>query len=375
MKVIREMIIKEFLQIRRDKRMLPIVILAPIIQVILLGYAATVDVKEIPLVVSDMDNSRESREFIARFTNSGYFIVAAYVDHPKKTDEYLDGSKATMAVLIPENFGKNIATGRGTQLQLIADGADANTANISLGYASQITAGFSQSILLNQLLKTSGGVAPPQLKVETRVWFNPDLRSANYMVPGVVALILMIITTTFTSAGIVREKEIGTMEQLLVTPIKPHQLILGKLLPFVIIGFIDVILVLGVAVNLFGIPLKGSIPLLFGLAGLFILTTLGLGLFVSTISHTQQQAMMTAQFFVFFPMIFLSGFTFPIENMPKVIQVITYIIPLRYFLEIIRGLFLKGVGIETLWPQALALLVFGVTILSLSVLRFQKRLG
>ena len=375
MKVIREMIVKEFLQIRRDKRMLPIVILAPIIQVILLGYAATVDVKEIPLVVSDMDNSRESREFVARFTNSGYFIIVAYVDHPKKTDEYLDGNKATMAVLIPENFGKNIATGRGTQLQLIADGADANTANISLGYASQITAGYSQSILLNQLLKTSGGLAPPQLKVETRVWFNPDLRSANYMVPGVVAMILMIITTTFTSAGIVREKEIGTMEQLLVTPMKPYQLILGKLLPFVIIGFIDVILVLGVAVNLFGIPLKGSILLLFGLSGLFILTTLGLGLFVSTISHTQQQAMMTAQFFIFFPMIFLSGFTFPIENMPKIIQAITYIIPLRYFLEIIRGLFLKGVGIETLWPQALALLVFGVTILSLSVLRFQKRLG
>ncbi|MBF8247333.1 MAG: hypothetical protein HW374_133 [Bacteroidetes bacterium] len=375
MKVIREMIVKEFLQIRRDKRMLPIVILAPIIQVILLGYAATVDVKEIPLVVSDMDNSRESREFVARFTNSGYFIIVAYVDHPKKTDEYLDGNKATMAVLIPENFGKNIATGRGTQLQLIADGADANTANISLGYASQITAGYSQSILLNQLLKTSGGLVPPQLKVETRVWFNPDLRSANYMVPGVVAMILMIITTTFTSAGIVREKEIGTMEQLLVTPIKPYQLILGKLLPFVIIGFIDVILVLGVAVNLFGIPLKGSILLLFGLSGLFILTTLGLGLFVSTISHTQQQAMMTAQFFIFFPMIFLSGFTFPIENMPKIIQAITYIIPLRYFLEIIRGLFLKGVGIETLWPQALALLVFGVTILSLSVLRFQKRLG
>ncbi|MEK6565701.1 MAG: ABC transporter permease [Bacteroidota bacterium] len=375
MKAIREMIVKEFLQIRRDKRMLPIVILAPIVQVILLGYAATVDVKEIPLVVSDMDNSRESRELIARFTNSGYFVVAAYVDRPKKIDEYLDGSVATMAVLIPENFGKNIGTGRGTQLQLIADGADANTANISLGYASQITAGYSQSILLNQLLKTSGGLAPPQLKVETRVWFNPDLRSANYMVPGVVAMILMIITTTFTSAGIVREKEIGTMEQLLVTPIKPHQLILGKLLPFVIIGFIDVILVLGVAVNLFGIPLKGSIPLLFGLAGLFILTTLGLGLFVSTISHTQQQAMMTAQFFIFFPMIFLSGFTFPIENMPKIIQAITYIIPLRYFLEIIRGLFLKGVGIETLWPQALALLVFGVTILSLSVLRFQKRLG
>ncbi|HLF20812.1 MAG TPA: ABC transporter permease [Bacteroidota bacterium] len=375
MKAIREMIIKEFLQIRRDKRMLPIIIVAPVLQVILLGYAATVDVREISTVVCDLDNSLESRELISRFTNSGYFEIEAYVDDPRAIDRFLDESRAIIAVVIPKNFGKDIGRGEGTQLQLLADGADANTANISLGYASQIAVGYSQAILLTQLMKRGNLFTPPQLNVQTRVWFNPDLRSANYMVPGVVALILMIITTTFTSAGIVREKEIGTMEQLLVTPIKPHQLILGKLLPFVIIGFIDVSLVLGVAVNLFDIPLKGSVLLLFALSGLFILTTLGLGLFVSTISHTQQQAMMTAQFFIFFPMIFFSGFTFPIENMPAVIQVITYIVPLRYFLEIIRGLFLKGVGIETLWPQALALLVFGVTILSLSVLRFQKRLG
>jgi ABC-2 type transport system permease protein len=216
---------------------------------------------------------------------------------------------------------------------------------------------------------------PAQVLAQTRVWYNPDLRSANFMVPGVVAMVLMIVTTTFAAAAIVREKEIGTMEQLMVTPIKPHELIIGKLLPFIIIGAIDVGLVLGVAVVWFSIPLKGSVLLLYGLSGLFILTTLGLGLFVSTISNTQQQALMTAQFFIFFPFIFLSGFTFPIANMPLAIQVLTYFVPLRYFLEIIRGLFLKGVGIETLWPQAVTLLAFGVIILSLAVMRFQKRLG
>ena len=219
------------------------------------------------------------------------------------------------------------------------------------------------------------GITVPKVTPAMRVWFNPDLRSANYMVPGVVALILMIVTTTFAAVAIVREKEAGTIEQILVTPIKSHEFILGKLLPFVVIGFADVLIVLGVAVNWFDIPLKGSVLLLFALCALFILTTLGLGLFVSTISKTQQQAMMTAQFFIFFPFIFLSGFTFPIENMPTIVQGISYLIPLRYFIEIIRGLFLKGVGLEALWPQTVALLVFGITILSLSVMRFQKRLS
>ena len=374
MKAIRELMVKEFLQILRDKRMLPLVLLAPIIQVILLGYAATVDVKNITLAVYDADESAESRGYLERFTNTGYFTIAGYVDHPDKLDEYLDETRATLAIHIPLGFSRDIGAGKPVKVQLLADGADANTANISLNYAAQITAGYAESLLAERLTRI-GGVSLPRIRAQTRVWFNPDLRSANYMIPGVVALILMIITTTFSAAAIVREKEAGTIEQILVTPIKPYQFMLGKLLPFIIIGFADVILVLGVAVNWFDIPLKGSVLLLFGLCGLFILTTLGLGLFVSTVSRTQQQAMMTAQFFIFFPFIFLSGFTFPIENMPPIIQGITYLIPLRYFIEIVRGLFLKGVGLETLWPQALALLVFGVVILSLSVARFQKRLG
>ena len=375
MKRIRHMMIKEFLQIRRDKRMLPVILIAPIVQVILLGYAATVDVMHIGLAVNDMDRTPETRELVQRFTNTGYFEVVAQTQKPDEVDEYLDNSSATIALILPKGFGEAVRKGEPAAVQLIADGADANTANISLNYARQIIGGFAQEIMTEQFVRRAGGVSIPQVTPEIRVWFNPELRSANYMVPGVVAMILMIITATFTSAALVKEKEIGTMEQLLVTPMRSSELLLGKLMPYVLIGFLDVAIVLGVAVNWFGIPLKGSVLLLFGLSGLFILTTLGIGLFVSTISQTQQQALMTAQFFVFFPMIFLSGFTFPIENMPQAIQVLTYIVPLRYFLEIIRGLFLKGVGMEVLWPQAAALMLFGVSILGLSISRFRKRIG
>ncbi len=375
MKRIRHMMIKEFIQIRRDKRMLPIIIIAPIFQVILLGYAATVDVHNIGLAVNDMDGSPESRELVQRFTNTGYFNVVAWTERMDEVDQYLDNSAATIAVLIPHRFGENVRQGQPGQLHLIADGADANTANISLNYARQIIGGFSQEIMTKEVIRKAGVRSLPQVVPELRVWFNPELRSANYMVPGVVALILMVITATFTAAALVREKEIGTMEQLLVTPMRSSELLIGKLLPYVVIGLLDVAIVLSVAILWFDIPLKGSVLLLFGLSGLFIMTTLGIGLFVSTVSHTQQQALLTALFFAMFPMMFLSGFTFPIENMPHIIQVITYIVPLRYFLEIIRGLFLKGVGMEVLWPQALALVIFGVTILGLSINRFQKRVG
>jgi len=234
-------------------------------------------------------------------------------------------------------------------------------------------ASTSQEVLLEAAGRT-GLPRVARILPEPRIWFNPDLRSAFYMVPGVVALVLMIITMTLTALAIVREKEIGTLEQLLVSPITPYELILGKLIPFTVIGFVDILAVLGVARFWFGVPILGSIPLLFALSGAFILTTLGLGLFVSTIARSQQQAMLIAQFFFFMPFMFLSGFAFPIANMPPVIQAITYAIPLRYFLEIVRGLFLKGSGMAELWPQALALLGFGVGILSLSVLRFHRTL-
>lgn len=382
MKTILHIIVKEFWQIRRDPRMLGLSIMAPIVQLVLLGYAATTDIKSIPLIVHDQDRSSISREFIERFTNSGYFVIVNYAGASRDIDRAIEHGEAWLGLVIPPRFGAGILAHRQTAVQIVADGSDANSANISLGYASQIVGAYSRTIMIKSLRsqhgvldETAALLHPVTIRPEPRVWYNPELRSANFMVPAVVALVLMIVTLVLTSLGIVKEKEVGTLEQLMVTPIRPYQLIIGKLLPFVIIGAVDVTLVLTVARFWFEVPMRGNVLLLYGLSGLFILTTLGLGLFVSTVSRTQQQAMMTAQFFIFMPFIFLSGFAFPIENMPQSIQTITYLIPLRYFIEIIRGIFLKGVGIAELWPDALALFVFGVTILTLSVLRFRKRLN
>ena len=371
--VIIEIVKKEFYQVRQDKRMMGVSIVAPILQVLLLGYAATTDIKYSNLVVCDMDRTAESRELIRNFTNSQYFVLKYTVDVPDDIDSYIDDAKASVALVIPSGFSDKILGRKTAPLQMIFDGADANTANILLGYATQIVGSYSQSTVINTA-SVLQGVRIGRILPEPRIWFNPDLKSQNFMVPGVVALVLMIITMTLTSLGIVKEKEVGTLEQLLVTPIKPYQLIMGKLIPFVIIGAFDMTIVLTIARFWFEVPMLGSLPLLFGLSGLFILTTLGLGLFISTISKSQQQAMLIAQFFFFMPFIYLSGFSFPIGNMPVVIQWITYLIPLRYFLDIVRGVFLKGTSLHELWPQALALFIFGVSILTLSVLRFRKRL-
>lgn len=375
MRVIFHIMVKEFLQIRRDRRMLGLSLISPILQLVLLGYAATIDIRMIPMVVHDQDRSSESRELVAQFTNSGYFQLQSTASSSREVDQAIADGKAWVALVIPPDFSRRLLQRKTATLQLIGDGSDANSCNIGLGYASQIVTRYSRSIAADILEQNPQMKLPGRVLAETRVWYNPDLKSRNFMVPGVVALVLMIITMTLTSIGIVKEKEIGTLEQLLVTPITPYQLILGKLLPFVIIAIVDVTLVLTVARFWFEVPMRGSIPLLYALSGVFVLTTLGLGLFVSTISKTQQQAMMTAQFFVFMPFIYLSGFTFPIENMPQAIQYVTYLVPLRYFITIIRGIFLKGVGIAELWPETLALVAFGVAILTLSVLRFRKRLG
>ncbi len=372
--VIAEIIKKEFYQIRQDKRMLGVSILAPVLQVLLLGYAATTDIKNSTMVVCDLDRTAESRNFTREFTNSEYFTERYRVDIPVDADEYLETGKASIILVIPAQFGNALLSHRTAQIQVILDGTDANTATVLLAYATQIVAAFSNKVVLQSRV-VGRGATIGAIEPEPRIWFNPDLKSSYYMVPGVVALVLMIITMTLTSLGIVKEKEIGTLEQLLVTPIQPYQLIIGKLIPFSIIGFVDVLFVLAIARFWFQVPMVGSLPLLFGLSGLFILTTLGLGLFISTIAKSQQQAMMIAQFFFFMPFIFLSGFAFPVSNMPGVIRMITYIIPLRYFLEIVRGIFLRGSGLAELWPQALMLFLFGVAVLTLSVLRFEKKLS
>jgi ABC-2 type transport system permease protein len=362
---------KEFLELRQDPRLFGIVIIAPILQLTMLGYAATTDVKNVPVVVVDQDGSSASRDLISRFEASQNFEVvgtAASIDH---VDDYLDYGRAWMALDIPADYGERIRRGQPTSVQVVADGSDANSTNVALGYAGTLIAGYAREIAA----ATGRGRATPLVTADVRVWFNPRLESREFMIPGILALLLLVVTMNLSSMAIVREKELGTLEQLNVTPLARWELIVGKLLPYAVIGMVDVLLVVTVAIGWFEVPLRGSFLLLLTLCVVYLLTTLGLGLFVSTISSTQQQAMMTSSFFFLLPMVFLSGFIFPIENMPEAIQTFTYLIPLRYFLVILRGIFLKGVGLETFWPEALALLGWGCGILILATLRSQKRLA
>jgi ABC-2 type transport system permease protein len=351
------------------------IFIPPVLQLLLLGYAANLDVKDLPLIIYDQDNSGYSRELYQKFSNSGYFDIKAFVENSGEVERSIENGYASMALIIPPNFASDLKTGREPQVQLIVDGSESNSASIGMNYANMIISDFSGAIMVDKLeFLKSQNLRPVKINPEIRVWFNPELKSRNFMIPGVLALLLMIMTLILTSLAIVKEKEIGTIEQLIVTPIKPAQLIAGKLAPFTIIAAIDIILVLMVARFWFNVPIRGSVILLFTLSFVFLLTTLGLGLFVSTIAKSQQQAMMIAVFFIMLPMVFLSGFVFPIENMPKVIQFFTYAMPLRYFFTIVRGLFLKGVGMEQLWDETAVMLLIGGLIFISSVLRFQKKL-
>jgi ABC-2 type transport system permease protein len=351
-----------------------IVIMAPIIQLVLLGYAANLDVRDIPVVFCDLDSSRASREFISQFPHSGYFTTAAMIDRLEDIDTYLDRGKASLAIVVPEGMGKMMARREQVPVQVIVDGAESQSAVIALSYATMITARYSRQVLVERF-ERSGRVVPlSRINPEVRIWYNPELKSRNFFVPGILGLLLMVVTIVLTALAIVKEKEAGTLEQLIVTPIRSGELILGKLLPFFAIGLIDILLVVLVATLWFRVPIKGEIGLLFALSPVFLLTTLGLGLFISTISKNQQQAMLSTIFFAM-PMIILSGFIFPIANMPRIIQYFTYLVPLRYFLVIIRGLFLKASTFADLWPSTAALLAFGLAILGLSILRFRKKIG
>ena len=367
---------KEVIELRQDPRIFGIIFIAPVVQLAVLGYAATTDVRNVPIVVVDADRSTGSQDLISRFTGSGIFELVDVVSDERQVDRYLESGDAWMALSIPANYGESVAAGRPATLQVVADGSDANSTNIALGYATNLLTGYAQEMVEQR--RASGAAAATMggsIEPRVRVWFNPTLESRYFMLPGIFALLLLVVTSNLSSMAIVREREIGTLEQLNVTPLGRLELIVGKLLPYGIIGLIDVLIVLVVIVFWFEVPLRGSFWLLFGMSVIYLLTTLGLGLFISTISHTQQQAMMTSTFFFLIPMMYLSGFVFPIENMPDVIQPITYLIPLRYFVVILRGIFLKGVGLETLWPQALALFGWGVAILTLAYMRSSKRLA
>jgi len=363
-----ELVRKELAQFRRDRLMMVIILVSPVMQLTILGLAANFDLQEMPLVVFDRDGSEESRALTERFFLGDEFRRAPVPVHEGELERMVDRGDASAVAVVPERFSADLARGTMPELQFVVDGSEAIAAGLAARVASRIVADFTADYL------GQAGTRTETVTADISVLYNPTLESRKFFVPGILALVLMVITMLLTSIAIVKEKENGTLEQLIVSPLRPRQIILGKLLPFAGVGFLDMLLVLGVAVFGFGVVPAGSVALLLVLSLLFILTTLGLGLFISTVSATQQQAMMTAMFFVMMPMMFLSGFVFPIENMPEVVQWLTYLLPLRYYFTIIRGIFLRGVGMEVLWPQALGLFVFGITFLAISAARFRKRL-
>ena len=365
---------KEFLELRQNPRLFGIVIVAPIIQLTMLGYAATTDVKDVPVVVADGDRSPASRNLIARFDASRNFTVIDTVSTVRDVDRYLQRGDAWIALAIPQGYGSAVKDMRPVAIQVVADGSDSNSTTVALGYATALLGEYAGE-LLGGASASAGRTSAPAIDLRIRVWFNPQLESRFFMIPGVLALLLLLVTANLAAMAIVREKELGTLEQLNVTPLRRWELIVGKLLPYGVIAFIDVLLVTAVAVFWFEVPFRGSLSLLLATSLLYVICTLGLGLFISTVSDTQQQAMMTATFFFLTPMIYLSGFIFPIENMPRVIQYATYLIPLRYFLVIVRGIFLKGIGLDLLWPQAAALAAWGTVVLALAVARSRKRMA
>jgi ABC-2 type transport system permease protein len=338
-------------------------------------------VEHVRLAVMDLDRSETSRDLIRKFTGSPYFTLLGEAQNDRAAQDLIDRGDVDAVVRIPVHFGEVIGRWHQSEVQVLLDGSNSNTASIIAQYAAGAIAAFNQETLQGQQNQrlvgrtTHGAVllAMPTIRLDTHVWFNPELKSRYYFVPGVLVNIIMIVTLILTALSIVREKEIGTMEQIMVTPIKPIELMLGKTIPFALVGFADSVLVTALALLLFHVPFRGNALFLAFTAALFLLSTLGAGLFLSTISRTQQQAMMLAFFFIQ-PAFMLSGFTFPIRNMPQPVQWITLLNPLRYFMEIVRGVFLKGIGIDVLWPQVLILGVMGVVILVSSALRFHKRL-
>ena len=378
---IRVILRKEFIQALREPRMRVLLFVPPVVQLIVFGFAVNLDVDHARIAWMDMDRTPESRDLRARFEGSRRFDVVALPRNEEEVRTLLDRSEVQAVIRVLPDFARDIVRGGSAQVQILADGTNSNTASLVSSYAGQIIAQYSSDALKtrqNGLVLTRSPATPanlnlPQVTARSRVWFNPDLRSRNYFVPGVIVNIITMVTLMLTALAIVREKEIGTMEQLMVTPVRPIELMLGKTLPFAMVGLVEVVLVTSAALLIFHIPLRGSVVLLMVCAVLYLLTSLGAGLFLSTISQTQQQAMMAA-FFFFMPAFMLSGFAFPIHNMPVVVQYLTYLNPLRYFMEMVRGIFLKGVGITVLWPQMACLGVYGISVLSLSALRFQKKL-
>lgn len=366
-----EMVRKEFHQIARDPRLRRVILIAPMIQLMIFGYAVSTDVRHTATFVVDHDHTVAARDLVDAFTASGYFDVVGRSDRPADAVAALDHGDAVVALEIPAGFAADLESGRGATVQVLVDGTNSNIATVALGYAERIVQSRSGAAVAARGISAA---LPNRVDVRERAWYNPDLESRNYNVPAVVGTLIMLVCLLLTALAVVREREIGTLEQLMVSPLRPVELVAGKTIPFALIGLLDLTLVTTLAILWFGIPFKGNLAVLLLASVLFLLSALGLGLFISTISSTQQEAFMTT-FLTFMPAILLSGFMFPISSMPAFFRWLTLLNPLRHFLEIVRGVFLKGAGIPALWPQFLALALMGVSILTFAASRFQKRIG
>jgi ABC-2 type transport system permease protein len=372
---LKQMLIKEFIQVFRDKRARFVLFGPPIIQMLVFGYAATFEIHHVPTVVLDLDHSQESRELISRFSSSPYFDVQRQLTDYRQIGDVIDQGKATIGLQINAGFAQKLRKGQTAPLQVIVDATNSNTALIASGYITQIALGFARDYQKDRIYRISPQLMEemPSVELEQRPWYNPDLRSRWFFVPGVIGSLTLVLVVVLTAFAVVREREIGTLEQIMVTPIRPAEFILGKTLPFFLIGLFDVSLIATVGTLWFQVPFRGRIVVLLVGAILFLLCMLGVGLLISTVSSTQQQAMVTSFFFIM-PAITFSGFGFPISTMPQWLQYLTYLSPLRYFLVVLRGTYLKGVGMEILWPQMLAMAALGISLLIIAILRFHKAL-
>jgi len=370
----RAILIKEFKQIFRDPRMKTVIFITPLIQILLFGYAANKDINYVPTAIFDRDNTKESRQLLRSFTYSGYFAPEHYIFSEKEQNRVLDKGLVNTVIHIDRGFGRALNAGKDANIQLAFDGTDSNTAMIVMGYANTIVSNYAYNLMKKEAQDKGYMQEAPSVDLRDRAWFNGNLISRNYYLPGVIAIIVTMMSLLLTSMAIVKEKEIGTMEQLIVSPLTPLDLIVGKLLPFAVIALVQITLVTILGVLWFHIPLRGSLVLLLFSTCVYLFTTLGIGLFISTISSTQQEAMMSV-FLFYMPTVLLSGFAYPIANMPQVIQWFTFINPLRYFMVVVRSIFLKGVGIEVIWVQLIPLFIMGILVISFSAFRFRKSLG
>ncbi|MCX5710917.1 MAG: ABC transporter permease [Candidatus Omnitrophica bacterium] len=371
---IRAILIKEFKQIFRDPRMKTVIFITPLIQIILFGYAANKDINYVPTAIFDRDNTSESRELLRRFTYSKYFVPEHFINNEREQTKLLDRGVTTVVIHIDRGFGRNLEAGKDAAVQLAFDGTDSNTAMIVMGYANTIIGDYQQELSKNEALATGKIGSVPSVDLRDRAWFNGNLISRNYYLPGVIATIVTMMSLLLSAMAIVKEKEIGTMEQLTVSPIMPIELIAGKLLPFGVIALVQITLVTLLGVLWFHLPLRGNLFLLLFSTCIYLFTTLGIGLFISTVSSTQQEAMMSV-FLFYMPTVLLSGFAYPIANMPQVIQWFTILNPLRYFMVVIRSIFLKGSGIDILWVQLVPLFFMGLIVIGFSTLKFRKAMS